>query len=320
MTGGVPRRVDASKLLYEVMRHPLDPGYELAARDRDRDPDRRRPLSRGVVTMVLAVFLAFVTVSAVRDLRAPEPETLRLRRSLEQQIEERTRVVKERQEANATLHQAIAYRQDEELTQRGAAELATRMERLSVASGELPVHGPGVELTFYDAESEGGDSVGGLRDDPASIEGKVVDRDLQVVVNGMWVAGAEAVSVNAQRLTALSAIRGAGQAILVDYRPLVPPYVIRAIGDPAQLQAGFAADLAGSYIQTLRNNYGITSTMDVKDTLTVPGAGEFSLHWAQPEHPQETGYPFARPGADGRGTAATPLHKTHSTTDTEVSP
>ena len=61
------------------------------------------------------------------------------------------------------------------------------------------------------------------------------------MVNGLWAAGAEAVAVNGQRLTALSAIRSAGDAILVDYRPLTRPYVVVAIGDPRTLQSRFVA-------------------------------------------------------------------------------
>ena len=48
----------------------------------------------------------------------------------------------------------------------------------------------------------------------------MIARDLQIVVNGLWASGAEAVSVNGQRLTSKAAIRFAGQAILVNYRPL----------------------------------------------------------------------------------------------------
>ena len=61
--------------------------------------------------------------------------------------------------------------------------------------------------------------------------GRVRDRDMQRVVNGLWESGAEAISVNGQRLTALSAIRAAGDAILVDNKPLVPPYTVLAVGD-----------------------------------------------------------------------------------------
>jgi uncharacterized protein YlxW (UPF0749 family) len=70
-------------------------------------------------------------------------------------------------------------------------------------------------------------------------EGRVRDADLQDVVNGLWAAGAEAVAVDGQRLTALSAIRSAGESVLVDLRPLSPPYTVEAVGDPAALEVGF---------------------------------------------------------------------------------
>ena len=99
-------------------------------------------------------------------------------------------------------------------------------------SGAVAVHGPGVKLVVDDAKeaTTGGD--GGPRETSGfSDTGRVRDRDMQRVVNGLWASGAEAVSINGQRLTALSAIRAAGDAILVDNKPLVPPYTVLAVGD-----------------------------------------------------------------------------------------
>ena len=101
----------------------------------------------------------------------------------------------------------------------------------------------------------------------------MLDRDLQIIVNGLWAAGAEAIAINGERLTTLSAIRSAGQAILVDFRPLVPPYVVEAIGDPAHLQAGFATDMAGAYVQSLRDNYGIQVSVSSQKIVDPAGGG-----------------------------------------------
>lgn len=92
------------------------------------------------------------------------------------------------------------------------------------------MHGPGVKLVVDDAKDteQGG---GGPRESSGfSDTGRVRDRDMQRVVNGLWESGAEAVSINGQRLTSLSAIRAAGDAILVDNKPLVPPYTVLAVG------------------------------------------------------------------------------------------
>ena len=80
---------------------------------------------------------------------------------------------------------------------------------------------------------------------------------MQRVVNGLWESGAEAVSINGQRLTALSAIRAAGDAILVDNKPLVPPYTVLAVGDGQRLSTRFQDSADGLYLHALQENYGI---------------------------------------------------------------
>lgn len=60
------------------------------------------------------------------------------------------------------------------------------------------------------------DAANGLRDG----RDRVLDMDLQILTDGLWQAGAEAISVNGHRLSALTAIRGAGEAITVDNRSL----------------------------------------------------------------------------------------------------
>ena len=135
--------------------------------------------------------------------------------------------------------------------------------------------------------------------DSSSSDGRVFDRDLQTIVNGLWAAGAEAVAVNGQRLTALSAIRSAGEAILVDYRPLVPPYRVEAIGDPDDLQTSFAASTAGAYLQSLQDNFGVSASIEAKSSLTLPGSGSLALRKASPS---PTAGESATATASGSGT------------------
>ena len=132
----------------------------------------------------------------------------------------------------------------------------------------------------------------------------MIARDLQIVVNGLWASGAEAVSVNGQRLTSKAAIRFAGQAILVNYRPLTRPYVISAIGDPRSLAADFAASDGGSYLQSLKTNFGVRAGIAEVDRLTVPGESALTTRVARPV----PSAPGATPGATSgsTATAATP--------------
>ena len=96
---------------------------------------------------------------------------------------------------------------------------------LQVFSGLSSVKGEGIEIVINDAIKT--DSL-----EAADLQlARVYDSDIQLLVNALWASGAESVSINKSRLTSTSAIRSAGDAILVNYRPLLPPFVISAIGD-----------------------------------------------------------------------------------------
>ena len=111
----------------------------------------------------------------------------------------------------------------------------TRLPAWSWRSG-APRPGPGVMITVDDAPSANRDA----RD-------RVLDTDLQMLANGLWKAGAEAIDINGHRLSNLTAIRSAGDAITVDYRSLTRPYEVHAIGDPRTLEARFVESSKGAH-------------------------------------------------------------------------
>ncbi len=106
-------------------------------------------------------------------------------------------------------------------------------------------------------------------------------KDLRYVTNALWESGAEAVSINGKRLTATSAIRFAGSALVVDFRPLTRPYVITALGDPKRFPAAFADGAGGTYLSTLRSTFGIRVDTEVSDDLSVPGAVGLTTRFAR---------------------------------------
>ena len=120
-----------------------------------------------------------------------------------------------------------------------------------------PSPGRGLRLVLTDAPSDDPDVV-----DPSL---RVQDVDLQVVVNGLWAAGAEAIAVNGQRLTAMTAIRSAGDAVLVDLVALSSPYTVEAVGDAVDMQTELARASAGQHLATLRTNCGHRRPADVAE-------------------------------------------------------
>jgi uncharacterized protein YlxW (UPF0749 family) len=277
MTATPVRPVDASMtLLREVMERPLDPSYAAAAAH--PQPRTRRGTA---LTLALAVAAGAAFSVSVSSIRQPQRESSAANKHLRDEIGKRTDKVEKQVQANAALSASIARTQAQALGA-GGAELAEQTRILSLAAGEIAATGPGLRITLDDAATTQ-DAVGGDPRADADFDiGVLFDADLQAVVNGLWAAGAESIAINGQRLTELSAIRSAGRAILVDFRALRRPYVISAIGDPAGMQARFAAGAAGAYVQSMRDNAHIRADIATSDKLVLPGAGQLVLRAAKP--------------------------------------
>ncbi|GAB4069624.1 DUF881 domain-containing protein [Angustibacter speluncae] len=282
--GTARRAADASMtLLKEVMERPLDPGYQAAADARAGLPVVRRR-RRVPLTVALSLVAGLVLVTGVVQLRAPGADDTGA--ELREQVTARTDEVASREEAIVALTDEVAALRDARLA--GADDdLLEQVATLEAVTGARSVTGPGAVYTLDNSLQYKNPPPGDTRPQQEIDLGRVYDVDLQQVTNGLWAAGAEAISVNGQRLTATSAIRGAGEAILVDLRPLAPPYEVQAIGDPARLQTAFATSAAGRYLSSLEQNHGIQVTVRGADELTLPAAGRLGLRYAAPVTEEE---------------------------------
>ncbi|MEU2778627.1 DUF881 domain-containing protein [Streptomyces sp. NPDC007162] len=280
-----PQRPDASmSLITNVMDHSLDDGYaEAAARKRARGEGGGMPktlrarlgLAGGLVLAALVV-----TVGAAQA-RVAAPVVAKERQELLDRIDRETTAADRLETDVDTLRDDVSARQRAALKASGGSGQADLM---GVLSGATAVHGPGVKLVVNDAKeaSSGGDAGNPRETSGFSDTGRVRDHDLQRVVNGLWASGAEAVAVNGQRLTALSAIRAAGDAILVDNRPLVPPYTVLAVGDGDRLGSRFQDSPDGLYLHALEDNFGIRATIATERDVRLPAAPSVIVRTAQP--------------------------------------
>jgi uncharacterized protein YlxW (UPF0749 family) len=285
MTSGPLGRPDESMtLINEVMQRPLDPGYAAAADSRQQSGLPPATGHRSPLLVVIAVLIGVLLATSALALRAPETSASRVKtylvgriEAIRGQAEAQTRLIARVQGEIDNAQAAALSRQSETL-------LADELSRLELAAGTVPVTGPGLVLTVDDAAAEAG--LKNPNVDPGAVTGpdltKVFATDLQIIVNGLWQAGAEAISVNGHRLTSRTAIRSAGEAILVDYRPLTRPYVITAIGDPSSLSVKFADNDGGSHLQSLKANYRIRGDILERDPVVVPGEPALSLEQARP--------------------------------------
>lgn len=268
--GRATRSVDASMdLLNQIIRHPVDPDYALAAQRGTRQPRLRWALG-----LVAAVIGAMFVVAALQTSRtAPALTTERT------ELISRIGVAEAEQDAlrtrATTLSGEIAQLRAAALgTDDDARRLESQINALDPVVGNVAVTGPGVVITVDDApEPEPSDSQG-ARD-------QVLDIDLQNMVNGLWQAGAEAVSINGHRLSTLTAIRGAGDAITVDYRSLTRPYRVEAVGDPKTLQARYVESPGGAWWNELAQNRGMAYQISSAKEITLSADPGMVLRYAK---------------------------------------
>ncbi|MER6751176.1 DUF881 domain-containing protein [Streptomyces fungicidicus] len=277
-----PARPDASmSLITNVMDHSLDDGYAEAAARKKADGDGGMPKTlRARLGLAVGLVLAalIVTVGAAQA-RVAAPVVAKEREELIDRIDQETGAAEKLEDRVDELRADVSARQRDALRDSGGDGSAL----VGILSGAVAVHGPGVRLVVDDAK----DASGGGDGDPRSTSGfsdtgRVRDRDMQRIVNGLWESGAEAISINGQRLTALSAIRAAGDAILVDNKPLVPPYTVLAVGDGGQLSDRFQNSADGLYLHALQENYGIRTGISAQDDVRLPAATSVSVRTAQP--------------------------------------
>ncbi|MFJ4966926.1 DUF881 domain-containing protein [Streptomyces sp. NPDC088729] len=277
-----PARPDASmSLLNNVMDHSLDEGYAEASARREADGSAGLPrtLKSKLGLAAGLVLAALVVTLGAAEARVSAPVVAKEREELIDRIDAETKTADTLESDVDELRTDVSERQRKALERHGGDQ----GQLVALLSGATPVQGPGVKLVVDDAEDtdQGG---GGPRESTGFADtGRVRDRDMQRVVNGLWESGAEAIAINGQRLTALSAIRAAGDAILVDNRPLVPPYTVLAVGDGKKLATAFQDSADGLYLNALKESFDIRTSISDQKEVRLPAAPSLIVRTAEPK-------------------------------------
>ena len=171
-------------------------------------------------------------------------------------------------------------------------QLNDQLEQARMAAGLIPLQGTGVVLRLNDSTlpvPDGADEADYL----------VTARDIRTVIAELWLAGAEAISVNGERVTASTGVLDIGHTILVNSAYLSPPYEVRAIG-PTDLfdQLGLSQGWR-EFIQTRRGTFGLDIQFAEPAVIDIPAfAGSLTLRASRlvpsssPSSPAPTGPPI----------------------------
>jgi uncharacterized protein YlxW (UPF0749 family) len=269
-------------LLDYLTTHAMDEDYAFAS-DRRQTQERQIPEEPGqgaprrsrigvAGALVMALFAVLVVTAAAQTSRnsvSNEHE----RRELVGQVDQARAQVDADRSQFASLQREVLRLQARQLSSDTSAQgILDTINLLGMRAGTIAVRGPGVRVVADNAPGA---------DSPRN---EVLDSDLQKLVNGLWEAGAEAISLNGQRLTNLSTIRLAGGAITVNARSLRRPYVVSAIGNKDTLPARFAETSSGQAWLDLQREVGLRLKITPVSSLRLPAA-EVSLRYANQKKP-----------------------------------
>lgn len=261
-------------LLTLITQQSLDVDYQhVADRKIGFGPAPGRTTMRPASAIVLGLFGLMVALAGVQTARGSGAAE-QSRASLISQIESRRDTV-------ASLEQQISDLRRQSTTLAAAVDaadgqisgVAAEVVRRQVRTGYIPVHGEGVRITVDNG--------------PAS-NGRVRASDLRLLTDGLWSAGAEAISINGHRITPLSAIGLSGQALTVNDQPVRAPYTVLVIGNNSELQARFADTTHGLQFYGLAGALGFEFSMQNERDLALAGLSMPDLRFARtPPTPDE---------------------------------
>lgn len=244
-------------LLTALLANPLDAGYE---HYRAEHGSRPASVSGKIAVFAVAVALGFGSIVATSSLRAPAGD---VKSDLKSQASERTAAVETLNDEVQSLGRAI-----DQYSQSGSTAPSNPAQDLMTAT--TPVSGPGITVTLTD------------RSGPGKGSGAVRDQDLAMVVNAMWAAGADAVSINGQRVGPETFVRTAGSVILVNVTPVSSPYEVAAIGDANALSVALVRGATGDYLSAAQSVTGMTVSSKVSDNLQMEALTLTDSHYATP--------------------------------------
>jgi len=148
-------------------------------------------------------------------------------------------------------------------------------------AGLLAVKGPGLSVTLDDAP----DGLSEAADPTEANKFIVHQQDIQAVVNALWAGGAEAMTIQGQRVISTTGIKCVGNTVRLHGVPYAPPYEITAIGDPTGMLTSMNdsayIDIYMQYVES--PDFQLGFDVAVHNEVELPAyEGSIELDYARP--------------------------------------
>lgn len=211
------------------------------------------------------LFLAFIILGVTAGVQVKSTlQASKQTSTIEKRIEYYTKQLDEEKRIGQELRQQLKEGTDfaEQLMQNSLERsndetLLMEWDSVRLKLGLTDVAGPGVIITLDDAPA---------RADVPPRDLIIHDQDIKIIVNELKKAGAQAISINGERLTAVSEMVCGGPTILINRNRYPVPYIIHAIGDP-ELMSDII--LLNDRVEVMRSN-NIRIEIEKKNEVIVP--------------------------------------------------
>lgn len=223
--------------------------------------DKKKLLQQSLLFVIFLLF-GIIIMNHVESVRSEtkRQDLIFQYREFEKQLQDQQDKYARLEQENKELNERKAAVIEALLIDQGYDTLSNELQYVRVLAGFTEVNGPGIIVTLND--KPGYDI---LKDSDASI---VHDGDIRHVIDLLRNAGAAAISVNDLRITHVSSVICIGSTIRCNQSRMLPPFVIKAIGDPVALQSV----IDGDEMLNLRKSTGIglIVSSETSETVTVP--------------------------------------------------
>ena len=154
-------------------------------------------------------------------------------------------------------------------------DLNDQLQKARIAAGLVAMSGPGVVIRLTDSSLP-------VPQDGNSRDYLVSGQDVLAVVEELWLAGAEAVAVNGERVTSSTAVVDIGGSVLVNSAYLAPPYDVKAIGPAPMYDTLLASPGFVDFVRSRSETFGIGISYAVLDQVDLDAyAGSLNLRYGR---------------------------------------
>ncbi len=251
---------------------PANPAGALSTPVRNSQSNWQVPIALASIFMGILVSLQF-RVQSVKAQPSKQGDLMKIIKDLEEQRSKLSDELQINRQRLSDIEQKMGKGDTE------AKELRQQSFDARVNSGLVPMKGPGLIITLSDSTKRAAPD--------EDIHYFIVhDVDLQTLVNELYAAGCEAISINGQRIVNRTPIRCVGPTILIDAVRVASPYTVTAIGSPDDMEGGLK--MTGGFLDSM--NMLIRSGGEVrvskKQDLSVPAfTGSMTFRFAKAANP-----------------------------------